>query len=157
MDPAHVIKTYTSLAGVERAFRSIKTIDSGLRPIHHHTDTRVRAHVLLCMLSHYLVWHLRQTWAPLTFTDENQPEPVDPVTPAQRSTGARRKAATKTTTDDLPARSFTSLLTHLATMTRNTIHLPNQPNVTFDLIAIPTPNQRRAFELLSTPIPTHLK
>lgn len=156
MDPAHVVATYKSLSGVERAFRSIKSIDLDLRPIHHHTESRVRAHVLLCMLSHYIVWHLRQNWAPLTYTDENRPEPGDPVAPAKRSTAATRKAATNTTTDNLPARSFTGLLAHLATLTRNTIHIPNQPNVTFDLIAIPTPTQRRAFELLSTPIPTRL-
>ena len=103
MDPAKVVATYKSLARVERDFRSLKAIDLDLRPIHHWTETRVRAHVFICMLAAYLTWHLRQVWAPLTFTDEHRPEAADPVAPAQRSHGADHKAATKTTTDDLPA------------------------------------------------------
>ena len=158
MNPAKVVATYKSLARVERDFRSLKTIDLDLRPIHHHTDTRVRAHVFICSLAAYLVWHLRQAWAPLTFTDQNPPEPTDPVAPARRSAAADRKAATKTTTDDLPARSFTSLLDHLATLTRNEIRflaVENQPVI--DQLALPTPTQRRAFELLAQPIPLTLK
>src|SRR5665811_1045765 len=77
MDAAKVVATYKSLARVERDFRSIKSIDLDLRPIHHYTETRVRAHVFICMLAAYLTWHLRQAWAPLTFTDENRPEPID--------------------------------------------------------------------------------
>ena len=129
MSPDKVVATYKSLAHVERDFRSLKTIDLDLRPIHHHTETRVRAHVLICTLAAYLVWHLRAAWAPLTFTDEDRPDPVDPVAPvapARRSTAADRKAATKTTTDDLPARSFTSLLDHLATLTRNDLRYGDQ-------------------------------
>jgi len=80
------VATYKSLARVERDFRSLKAIDLSLRPIHHYTQTRVRAHVFLCMLAAYLLWHLRHAWAPLTFTDEHRPEPADPVAPAKRST-----------------------------------------------------------------------
>src|SRR5665811_2207836 len=98
MNPAKVVATYKSLARVERDFRSIKAIDVDLRPIHHYTETRVRAHVFICMLAAYLVWHLRAAWAPLTFTDENRPDPLDPVAPAQRSKAADAKAASKTTT-----------------------------------------------------------
>jgi len=157
MDPAKVVATYKTLARVERAFRSIKAIDVDLRPIHHHLETRVRAHVLICMLATYLVWHLRQAWAPLTFTDENRPDPADPVAPARRSAGADHKAATKTTTDDQPARSFTNLLDHLATLTRNHLHVAGQDESGFDLLAIPTPTQRRAFELIDSAIPLTLK
>src|SRR5664280_2510251 len=113
MDAAKVVATYKSLARVGRDFRSIKSIDVDLRPTHHWTESRVRAHVFICMLASYLTWHLRQAWAPLTFTDENRPEPIDPVAPyAQRSQGADAKAATKTTTDGQPGRSFTALLDH---------------------------------------------
>jgi len=157
MDAAKVVATYKSLALVERDFRSIKSIDLDLRPIHHWTETRVRAHVLICMLASYLVWHLRQTWAPLTFTDENKPDPTDPVAPARRSQGADAKAATKTTTDDLPATSFTNLLDHLATLTRNHLRVAGHDESGFDLLAIPTPTQRRAFELLGASIPLTLK
>jgi hypothetical protein len=157
MDAARVVATYKSLARVERDFRSIKAIDLDLRPIHHWTETRVRAHVFICMLASYLVWHLRQAWAPLTFTDENRPEAVDPVAPARRSQGADRKAATKTTTDDLPARSFTALLGHIGTLTRNHLRVAGHDQSGFDLLAIPTPTQRRAFELLGAPIPLTLK
>jgi len=102
MNPAQVVATYKSLARVERDSRSIKAIDLDLRPIHHHIETRVRAHVFVCMLAAYLVWHLRAAWAPLTFTDEHRPDPVDPVAPARRSKTADRKAATKTTTTTYP-------------------------------------------------------
>src|SRR5450631_351230 len=157
MDPAKVVATYKSLARVERDFRSIKSIDLDLRPIHHWTQDRVRAHVLLCMLASYLTWHLRQAWAPLTFTDENRPEPADPVAPAQRSQGADHLNETETTTEHQPAHSFPSLLGHLATLTRNHLSVAGNDAAGFDLIAIPTPTQRRAFELLGAPIPLTLK
>jgi hypothetical protein len=157
MNPATVVATYKSLANVERDFRSIKAIDLDLRPIHHWTETRVRAHVFICMLAAYLVWHLRQAWAPLTFTDENRPDPADPVAPAKRSKAADHKAATKTTTDDQPARSFTGLLDHLATLTRNHLQVAGHDESGFDLVAVATPTQRRAFELLGAAIPHTLK
>jgi hypothetical protein len=157
MDAAKVVATYKSLARVERDFRSIKSIDLDLRPIHHWTEPRVRAHVLMCMLASCLTWHLRQAWAPLTFTDEQRPEPADPVAPAQRSHAADHKAATKTITDDLPAISFTALLGHLATLTRNHLRVAGHDESGFDLLSIPTPTQRRAFELLGAPIPLTLK
>src|SRR6266545_3617919 len=118
---AGVVRAYKNLANVERDFRSLKTVDLDLRPIHHHTETRVRAHVFLCALAGYLVWHLREALAPLTFTDEQPPERTDPVAPAHRSAAADRKAGTKTTTDRLQARGFRDLLDHLGTLTRNTI------------------------------------
>jgi hypothetical protein len=157
MSAGKVVATYQSLARVERDFGSMKSIDLDLRPIYHHTETRVRAHVLICTLAAYLVRHLRVAWAPLTVTDENRPDPVDPVAPAHRSVVADRKAATKATTDDLPARSFTSLLGHLATLTRNDLRCGDQGGPTVPTLAMPTPVQRRAFELLGTPIPLHLK
>jgi len=158
MDAAKVVATYKSLARVERDFRSIKAIDLDLRPIHHYTETRVRAHVFICMLAAYLVWHLRQAWAPLTFTDEHRPDPADPVAPARRSRGADAKAATKTTTEHLPARSFTALLDHLGCLARVDLRYgDHDTGPTVPTLAIPTANQRRAFELLGSPIPLTLK
>jgi hypothetical protein len=157
MDSAKVVATYKSLARVERDFRSLKAIDVDLRPIHHYTETRVRAHMFICMLAAYLAWHLRQAWAPLTFTDEQRPEGADPVAPARRSQGADRKAATKTTTDELPATSFTALLDHLGTLTRNHLRVAGNDTSGFDLLAVPTPTGRRAFELIGAPIPLTLK
>ena len=158
MDAGTVVGTYKSLARVERDFRSIKAIDPDLRPIHHWTETRVRAHVFLRMLAAYLAFHLRQAWAPLTCTDEMRPEPADPVAPARRSAAAQLKASTRTTTDNEPAHSFTGILDHLATMTRNRIHIAGQDqSIGFDLVATPTPIQRRAFELIGGPIPINLK
>jgi len=157
MNPDTVVTTYKSLSRVERDFRSLKTIDLDLRPVRHYTETRVRAHVFLCMLAAYLLWHLRQALAPLTFTDEDHPAPVDPVAPARRSTAAARKAANKTTTDELPARSFTDLLDHLATLTRNELrYLAVDGTPTINQLALPTPTQRRAFELIDQPIPLSL-
>ena len=158
MDAAKVVATYKSLARVERDFRSLKAIDLDLRPIHHYTETRVRAHVFICMLAAYLVWHLRQAWAPLTFTDENRPDPADPVAPAQRSHAADAKAATKTTTDELPATSFTALLDHLGCLARVDLRYgDNDTGPTVPTLAEPTATQRRAFELLGVPIPLTLK
>jgi hypothetical protein len=158
MDAAKVVATYKSLARVERDFRSLKAIDLDLRPIHHYTETRVRAHVFICMLASYLVWHLRQAWAPLTFTDENRPDPLDPVAPARRSRGADAKAASKTTTDELPATSFTALLDHLGSLARVDLRYgDHDTGPTVPTLAIPTATQRRAFELLSAVIPLTLK
>jgi hypothetical protein len=157
MNPAKVVATYKSLSLVERDFLSLKSIDLDLRPIRHYTETRVKAHVFLCTLAAYLTWHLRQAWAPLTFTDEQRPEPADPVAPARRSAAADRKAATKTTTDELPAHSLSSLLDHLATLTRNDLRYgPDDTLPIVPTLADPTPTQRRAFELLDATIPLNL-
>ncbi|TQC36647.1 transposase, partial [Rhodococcus sp. WS4] len=96
---AAVIDAYKNLSRVERDFRSLKAIDVDLRPIHHRLTDRVKGHVLICMLAAYLTWHLRQAWAPLTYTDEHPPHREDPVAPAARSAAANSKAARKTTTD----------------------------------------------------------
>ncbi|MGH3553246.1 MAG: IS1634 family transposase, partial [Mycobacterium sp.] len=152
LDPAAVVNGYKSLANVERDFRIIKTDDLDLRPIHHRLDERVRAHVLICMLACYLVWHLRQAWAPLTFTDEYPPQRVNPVAPARRSAAADTKAARKQDPDGNPLRSFAALLDHLATLTRDRIRY-HHTNIEIDKLAEATPDQRRAFDLLGAPIP----
>lgn len=147
------ISAYKDLSHVERDFRSIKIDDLGLRPIFHYLESRVRAHVLICMIAGYLVWHLRKTLAPLTFTDQDVPPREDPVAPAKRSTPAKSKDATKTNTDDLPVRSFQDLLDHLQTLSRQTIQFTGQE---IQKITTPTPTQRRIFELLGAPIPLAL-
>ena len=158
MDAQAVVGTYKSLARVERDFRSIKSIDLDLRPIFHRTETRVRAHVFICMLAAYLVWHLREAWAPLTFTDEHRPEPVDPVAPAKRSVAAQKKASTHTTGIGNPAYNFTGLLAHLSTLTRSTMRIASHGDrATFDLVSTPTEIQRLAFELIGKSMPTTLK
>lgn len=152
LDPATVVDSYKNLAHVERDFRSIKTDDLDLRPIHHRLDERVKAHVLICLLACYLIWHLRQAWAPLTFTDEHPPTRDNPVAPAQRSPQARAKAATQHDADGNPLHSFGGLLDHLATLTRNDIHY-HGTKTTVPTLAEPTPEQRRAFDLINSPIP----
>lgn len=149
MDAAETVRTYKSLANVEKIFKSLKSVDLLIRPIHHHTEDRTRAHVFLCMLAGHLTWHLRQAWAPLTYTDENRPTPANPVTAAVRSPEASRKASTGTLTDGTPAHTLRSLLTHLATRTRNTLRATGT-TTTFELTALPTPVQRRAAELIDT-------
>ena len=110
------------------------------------------------MLAAYLVWHLRAAWAPLTFTDEHRPDPADPVAPARRSQAADAKAATKTTTENLPARSFTGLLEHLATLTRVDMRYgDHEAAPTVPTLTEPTRTQRRAFDLLHAPIPLTLR
>lgn len=156
LDTAGVVQAYKRLANVEQDFRSLKTVDLDLRPVHHHLEQRVRAHVLVCMLAAYLVWHLRKAWAPLTFTDETPPERADPVAPAVRSQQATRKASTQQTPDGVQAHSFQTLLDHLATLTRQTIVFTDPAGVTIDKLTTPTPTQRRAFELIAARIPLTL-
>jgi transposase len=158
LDTAAVVEAYKRLAEVERDFRSLKTVDLELRPIHHRLDGRVRAHVLVCMLACYLVWHLRRALAPLCFTDQAPPTRTDPVAPAQRSADAAAKASRRQLPDGTPTHSFRTLLEHLATLTRNQVHFAEQPHpVTTELLATPTPVQRRAFGLVGAPIPLTLK
>jgi hypothetical protein len=157
LDPAAAVTAYKNLAHVERDFRSLKTIDLQLRPIHHRLEDRVRAHVLICMLAGYLTWHLRHAWAPLTYTDEHPTTArSNPVTAATRSAAAARKASRHRDPHNQPVRSFRGLLDHLATLTRNQIQLPGT-DTAFDQLTTATDTQRRAFELLNTPIPTTLK
>ena len=143
---ADVVRSYKQLEQVERAFKTFKGPELEIRPIHHHLDQRVRAHVFLCMLAYYLTWHLRQAWAPLLFKDEQPPVQADPVAKAQRSPAARRKAASKHTADGERCHSYKSLLDELATLTRNTVRLPGA-SATFDKLAQPTKLQSRALDL----------
>jgi Transposase DDE domain len=156
LDADGVVSAYKDLANVERDFRHIKVDDIDLRPIHHRLEARVRSHVFICMLAAYLVWHLRETFAPLTFTDEAPPERANPVAPAVRSKGAKVKAANKRTRTGAEVRSFRALLDHLATLTRNTMRTTTGMEREFELLATPTPEQRQAFELLGVPVPLRL-
>jgi hypothetical protein len=156
LDATSIVKAYKQLAGVERAFRSIKTVDLELRPIHHRRPNRVRAHVLLCMLAYYLEWHLRQALKPILFDDHDKQAADDArssiVAKAQRSKAANRKAATKHTDDGLPVHSFRSLLDDLATVTRKTMAMAHSPDASFVLYPKLTQMQERAFLLLDVPI-----
>ena len=152
LDPAAVVESYKNLANIERDFRIIKADDLDLRPIHHRLEDRVKAHVLICLLACYLVWHLRKAWAPMTFTDEHPPQRDNPVAAAQRSAAADAKAARKHDPAGNPLRSFRGLLDHLATLTRNQIRFPGA-DTDIPILAEPTPDQRRAFQLIDTPIP----
>lgn len=152
LTPAAVVQSYKDLANIERDFRSIKTDDLHVRPVRHRLTDRVKAHLLICMLARYLVWHLRKAWAPLTFTDENPPARENPVAPAQRSTDAQAKAAHKHDPTGNPLHSFTGLLEHLATLTRDRIRY-HDTDIEFDKLTDPTPTQRRAFDLINATIP----
>ena len=152
LTPAQVVQSYKDLANIERDFRSIKTDDLQVRPVRHRLTDRVKAHLLICMLARYLVWHLRKAWAPLTFTDENPPTRDNPVAPAQRSTQADAKAAHKHDATGSPLHSFAGLLKHLATLTRNQIRY-HDTNIKIDTLTDPTPTQRRAFDLIGVTIP----
>ena len=126
-----------------------------LRPIYHYSEHRVRAHVFICMLALYLVWHLRRAWAPLCFTDEASAARTDPVAPARRSPAALAKVSARKGDDGEALHSFATLVDGLAALTRNTIAFSGGAQVT--KLSTPTALQRRAFELLGTPIPTELK
>ncbi|WP_212744080.1 hypothetical protein [Ramlibacter sp. 2FC] len=141
-----------ALANVERAFRSLKTVDLKVRPIHHRTADRVRSHILLCMLAYYVEWHMREAWRELMFADTDQAAKAvrDPVAPARRSKKALDKAASHTLDDGTPVHSFSTLMAELATVVRNTCHTPGAgPQApTFDIVTTPNAKQRRALELI---------
>jgi transposase len=127
------VRSYKRLALVEQAFRCLKGIDLLVRPIHHRTADRVRAHILLCVLAYYVEWRLRQVWEPLLFEDEGLTEDRprrDPVAPAKPSESARLKKKTHTTAGGLPVQSFRTLMTHLGTRCRNTCVMTVDPNQT---------------------------
>jgi transposase len=152
MNAADCVRNYKALANVERAFRSLKTIDLKVRPIHHRTADRVRAHILLCMLAYYVEWHMRQAWRELMFADEDQAAKAtrDPVAPARRSQAARDKVAQRTLQDGTPVHSFSTLMAALATIVRNTCRTPGAAieAPTFDITTTPTTAQRHALELI---------
>ena len=150
-DAAQTVRAYKDLAKVERAFRSLKTVDLKVRPIHHRRADRVRAHVLLCMLAYYVEWHMRQALKPLLFDDHDpadaERQRASVVQKAQRSRAAKAKASSKRTADDLPVHSFRTLLADLGTLTVNTMRVADG-DATFTMLTEPTPVQKRCFELL---------
>jgi transposase len=149
---ADTVRSYKSLARVERAFRCIKTVDLNVRPVYHWLEDRVRAHVVLCMLAYYLEWHMRQCLAPMLFDDTYKEEAEalrsSVVAPAQRSKAALKKQTTGMTPDGLPVHSFHTLLVDLATMARNTISTVINPLYPLTVVTRPTPVQQKAFDLL---------
>jgi hypothetical protein len=146
---ADTVRSYKSLARVERAFRCIKTVELNVRPV-HWLEGRVRAHVFLCMLAYYLEWHMRQRLAPMLFDDTDPDEALrrSVVAPAQRSKAAVRKQTTGATPDGLPVHSFRTLLADLATLARNIIIIAITPLHPLIVVTRPTPIQQNAFDLL---------
>jgi transposase len=154
MNSADCVRKYKLLVHVERAFRSLKTIDLKIRPIHHRLADRVRAHILLCMLAYYVEWHMREAWRELMFADPDQDakKTRDPVAPAKRSEAAEIKATSRQLRDGTPTHSFSTLLDELGTIVRNTCRTPDAgPDApTFDVTTISNPKQQRAFELIKS-------
>ncbi|MFJ1260951.1 IS1634 family transposase [Cupriavidus sp. CuC1] len=146
------VSAYKGLAAVERAFRSLKTMDLHVRPVFHWNAERVRAHVFLCMLAYYVEWHMREKLKPMLFDDEYielaRASRASPVAKARRSEQAKAKDATKRTEDDLPVHSLRTLLGDLATLTYNICHTPLNPDAKIIMTTRPTPLQDRAFRLL---------
>jgi transposase len=158
LSPEQAVRSYKGLAQVERAFRTLKGLDLRIRPIHHRTEERVRAHLFLCLLAYYVEWHLRRAWASLLFDDESLPLDRlerDPVAPAKPSQNAQRKKTERIGAEGLPIHSFHTLMAELATRCRHLCRLaadPDTPLVTRE--TEPTPLQRRALELLRLlPVP----
>ena len=152
MDDADCVRHYKALANVERAFRTLKSIDLKVRPIHHRLEPRVRAHIFLCMLAYYVEWHMREAWRELLFADEDQAakQTRDPVAPAERSDAALGKIAKRLHDDGTPVHSFATLLDELGKIVRNTCRPREQAaaSATFNLITTPNTLQARALKLL---------
>jgi transposase len=152
MSSAEAVRSYKALAEVERAFRSMKTIDLHIRPIHHRLENRVRAHIFLCMLAYYVEWHMREAWRELMFADEDleRKKHRDPVAAAERSEAALEKVATRKLKDGSPVHSFRTLLEDLSTIVRNTCEarVGNAGGSTFQMTTLPNPAQQLALNLL---------
>jgi hypothetical protein len=152
MNSERVVETYKSLSHVERAFRCLKTVDLQLRPIYHHKDDRIRAHVFVCMLSYYVEWHMRERLHNVLFDDcdreLSKAARTSPVAPAIRSEAAKRKDASRLTADGYPVQSFQDLLRDLATLTRNRIRIADF-DAEYDKLTVPTDYQRHVFDLLN--------
>jgi len=152
LDAAETVQAYKDLARVERAFRSLKTIDLEIRPIRHWMADRVRAHVFLCMLAYHVEWHLREALAPLLFHDTDlaaaKAERISPVAKTEPSDAVKVKKATKRSTDGHPVMCFADLIAHLGTLTRNTMRVSLRPKHRFTLYSTPTSLQAAAFKLL---------
>jgi hypothetical protein len=149
---ADAVRSYKGLCEVERAFRSLKTVDLKIRPIHHRLEDRVRAHIFLCTLAYYVEWHMREAWRELLFADEDfeAKKDRDPVAPAQRSQEALEKLAERTLEDGSPVHRFRTLLQDLATVVRNTCitHGAKTASPAFKMVTTPTDTQHRALQLL---------
>ena len=154
MSAEETVRSYKRLTQVERAFRSLKTVDLQIRPIHHRREHRVRAHIFLCMLAYYVLWHMLEAWRPLLFCDEDQHAKTtrDAVAPATRSEAARRKVHSRTLDDGSEVHSFHTLLTLLSGIVRNVCRVPGAPSdaPTFDVVTTPSATQQRAYQLLDT-------
>lgn len=152
MDTADCVRSYKTLSRVERAFRTLKSVDLKVRPIHHRLADRVRAHIALCMLAYYVEWHMREAWRPLTFADTElaDKQTRDPVAPARRSEAAERKARTKKLPDGTRVHSFRSLLEHYTTIVRNTCRMPGgvEKDASFTVVTTPNDLQCKARELI---------
>jgi len=148
------VRSYKSLAEVERAFRCLKGIDLLVRPIRHRTEERVPAHIFLCLLAYYVEWHLRRAWAPLLFEDEDRREERkrrDPILPAEPSASAEAKKRSRQTVDGLPVHSFRTLLAELASRARVTYEIQAaEATLTCKQLPEPTALQARAYELIRT-------
>ena len=149
MSASVLVERYKELTAVEQAFRSLKTVDLKVRPVHHRLEERVRTHVFVCMLAYYVEWHMRAALAPMLFDDDSPREPrEDVVAPKKPSPSAARKARTKKTADGMPVHSFQTLLADLATIVRNTIAPNLQGAPCWQQKTEPTAIQRRALDLL---------
>jgi hypothetical protein len=155
LDAPGTVTAYKNLKYVERDFRHIKADDLDLRPVFHRLEKRVRGHVLICMLAAYLTWHLRQAWAPLTYTDEEPPAPAGPVAPAQRPAAAEAKARRQHDEHGRPYLSYQGLLAHLGTLARNELRFAGTP-AAVPVLTDPTSRQKEAFDLIGAAIPLTL-
>ena len=152
LNAAETVQAYKDLSRVERAFRSLKTVDLEIRPIRHWTAQRVRAHVFLCMLAYHVEWLLREALAPLLFHDTEleaaRAQRKSPVAKTEPSETVEAKKATKRSADGHPVMSFACLMAHLGTLTRNTMRVPMRPKHRFTLFSKLTPLHQAAFDLL---------
>ena len=154
MDAAQCVRSYKALTQVERVFKTLKSVDLKVRPIHHRLADRVRAHIFLCVLAYYVEWHMREAWRAMMFADEDQAAKANrnPVAPAKRSAGALAKIKRRQLDDGSPVHSFATLLSELATLTRNRCLAQGTRSdaAPFTILATPNPTQTRALNLINT-------
>ncbi len=154
LSAADAVRSYKNLSRVERAFRSMKTMDLKIRPIRHYLERRVQAHIFLCMLAYYVQWHMIEAWRPLLFADEDQQAKKnrDPVAPAVRSDPALQKVHSKSLDNETEAHSYQTLLKLLSQIVKNRCQLTGHVNHDhfFEIVTTPSQKQKQAFDLLKT-------
>ena len=152
MEETELVANYKNLEMVERAFRSLKSIDINVRPIYHRLENRVRAHIFICMLAYHVEHWMRQKLAPILFVDEEKEtfnERDNIVAPVKRSEAAKKKDRKRRThNDEHPISSFRDIIQTLSGITRSDVKVKGHKKGSFKATSKPNAYQRKILDLI---------